>query len=123
MQKTLFITIALALFAVTSSPVFAQAEKASQKKTISGEVIDISCYVDHGSHGVKHKKCAEACIESGLPVGILDQSGKVYLAVKGHKPATELLSKYIADDVKVTGTVAERGGITVIDVEKVEKVK
>ncbi|MGC8898259.1 MAG: hypothetical protein ACP5ON_08520 [Bacteroidota bacterium] len=123
MQKTFFIAIFAALFALSSSPMFAQTEKASEKKTITGEVIDISCYVDHGSHGAKHKKCAEACIESGLPIGILDQSGKVYLAVKGHEPATKILSKYIADDVKVTGAIAERGGIAVIDVEKVEKVK
>ena len=41
-----------------------------EEKTISGEVVDMACYIDHGAGGEKHAACAKTCISSGLKVGI-----------------------------------------------------
>ena len=38
--------------------------------TVTGEVLDMACYIDHGATGAKHAECAKTCIESGLPVGL-----------------------------------------------------
>ncbi len=89
--------------------------------TIKGEVVDLACYLTKGEHGAKHEECAQMCINSGLPVGILDKDGHVYLAITAnHKPANSLLVQYAAKEVEVTGTVDKRGGMDVVAVDKIE---
>jgi len=37
--------------------------------SVTGEVIDMSCYFDDGASGPEHAVCARKCIASGLPSG------------------------------------------------------
>ena len=60
--------------------------------SVTGEVLDMACYLDHGAHGEKHAECAKTCIESGLPVGIKSSDGKVYLVIGEHKPLNKELA-------------------------------
>ncbi|MCL5267375.1 MAG: hypothetical protein M1469_04635 [Bacteroidetes bacterium] len=93
----------------------------AKTSTIQGEVVDLSCYLTAGQHGAKHAECARMCINSGLPVGILTKTGRVYLAIgPNREPANHLLVPYVAKQVKVIGQVNERGGIEVVSVQKVE---
>ena len=45
---------------------------APQEDTLTGEVVDVFCYLDHGAEGLgkKHASCAKKCIKNGLPVAI-----------------------------------------------------
>jgi hypothetical protein len=54
---------------------------ASASKEITGEVVDMMCYVDHNAIGEKHgQSCGAKCIKGGGPVGIVSD-GKAYLIV------------------------------------------
>jgi len=101
---------ALAAFAFT-----AQVRADDSEKTIKGEVIDIACYTDHGASGEKHAACAKKCISSGLPVGIKDADGKVYIVIGDHKPLNDVLADYAAETVTMKGKVVERGGVTLLE--------
>jgi len=96
---------------------------AGESKTVTGEVLDLACYAAHEAKGEKHKSCAQACVQGGAPVGLLTADGHVYLLVENHdakKPYEELKTK-AAEQVKVTGTFFERGGLPAIVVASVEK--
>jgi len=100
-------------------------EKASASVTLTGEVLDMSCFMAHEGKGSDHKKCASKCVLGGTPMGLLTADGTVYLLLEMHgkdKPykAAQQLAGMSA---KVTGTKAARGGITAILLETVEKVK
>ena len=42
-------------------------------KEVTGEVVDMMCYVDHNAVGEKHgQSCGAKCIKSGGPVGIVN---------------------------------------------------
>ncbi len=98
-----------------------QTTAKAKVTTIQGEVVDLACYLTKGQHGASHEECAKMCISSGLPVGILDKDGHVYLAITAnHKSANSLLEPYAAKQVKVTGTVDRRGGVDIVAVDKVE---
>ena len=98
--------------------------KSAKTTTIQGEVVDLACYLTAGKRGAAHADCAQMCINSGLPVGILDKSGHVYLCMTAtHKPANSLLVQYAAKQVKVTGTVYQKGGMDMLAVDKVEPVE
>ena len=126
MKRMHVAAVAVALLAfLVINPVLTKGHPGDpkNKKTITGEVIDITCYASAGAKGDGHKECAQMCINNGLPIGILDKSGKVYVAVKGHMPAKSELYDFIAQNVTASGTVSERGGVRVIDIDKVEKAK
>ena len=58
--------------------------RADDAKSVTGEVVDLMCYLDHGAKGEKHAGCAEKCIKSGGPVGLLTKDNQLYLVVGNH---------------------------------------
>ena len=83
--------------------------------TVKGEVLDMACYLDHGAQGPGHADCAKTCIESGLPVGIKDEQGKVYLIIGEHKPINAILASHGGKVVTVKGKPVSRDGINLIE--------
>lgn len=97
------------------------AQQNNQTKTIKGEVVDLWCYMDHSARGAKHKACAVACAKMGNPIGIVDSKGNVYVAVGSelHQPDRERLIEKMAQNVTVTGSVVNRGGMKMIYVKTI----
>ena len=94
---------------------------ASAEKSLSGEVVDMMCYVDHNAMGEKHgQSCGAKCIRSGGPVGIVSD-GKAYLVVGEHKPINDQLADYCGKTITVKGKMAERGGMAMIENAEIVK--
>src|SRR5205814_8556109 len=88
---------------------------AGAEKTVTGEIVDMMCYVDHNAVGEKHGQSGGAkCVKSGGPVGIVSD-GKAYLVVGEHKPINDQLAEYCGKTVTLKGKMAERGGIAMIE--------
>jgi hypothetical protein len=83
--------------------------------TVTGEVLDMACYLDHGAHGAGHAACARKCISSGLPVGIKSADGTTYLLIGDHMPANSELAKYAAKTITVRGKYVTRDGIKLLE--------
>ena len=94
---------------------------AGGTKKITGEVVDMACYVDHNAAGEKHADCAKRCITSGLPVGLKTDDGKTYLLIGEHKPLNSELAQYAAKKITVEGKVASRDGIYMIENAVIQK--
>jgi hypothetical protein len=89
-------------------------------KEVTGEVVDLMCYLDHGATGEKHASCAAKCIRGGGPVGI-KSGGTTYLIVGEHKPLNDQLADQAGKDVTVKGKVVERDGISMIENAEIVK--
>ena len=50
--------------------------------TVTGEIVDFSCYLEVGKHGEKHRDCAQKCFRNGQPVGLLTQDGTLYMLME-----------------------------------------
>ena len=94
---------------------------AGETKKVTGEVVDMACYIDHNATGEKHADCAKKCIESGLPVGIKSDDGKTYLLIGEHKPLNSELAQYAAKKITVEGKIATRDGIFMIENAVIQK--
>jgi len=91
------------------------------EKTVTGEVVDMMCYVDHNAVGEKHgQSCGAKCIKNGGPVGVVE-NGKAYLVVGEHKPMNDQLAEYCGKTVTLKGKMAERGGIAMIENAEIVK--
>ena len=88
---------------------------------ITGEVVDMACYIDHNATGEKHADCAKKCITSNLPVGLKTDDGKIYLLIGEHKPLNAELAQYAAKKITVEGKVASRDGVNMIENAVIQK--
>ena len=92
--------------------------------TITGEVVDLACYLSHPAtgHGPGHRKCAETCAKKGIPMGILTEDKQVFLLLEDHdtpKPYADALAK-AAETITVEGEKVMQGGLNGIVVQSVK---
>jgi hypothetical protein len=116
------VVLALAAGLVAAPLALAQepAKDASGSTEITGEVVDMMCYVDHNAKGDKHAGCAEKCIKNGGPVGILSD-GKAYLVVGEHKPINDELAPLAAKTVTLKGKLVSNGGVSMLENAEIVK--
>ena len=128
-KKTTVTKIAVAstfIAALTFSPLAVAQEHehgsdTAASKEVTGEVVDMMCYVDHNAVGEKHgQSCGAKCIKNGGPIGIVSD-GKAYLVVGEHKPMNDQLAEYCGKTITLKGKMAERGGIAMIENAEIVK--
>jgi hypothetical protein len=114
-------TVLLGLGAMLALPaVNLGADSDAATTTVKGEIVDLMCYLDHGAKGDKHKGCAEKCLKSGGPVGLLS-GDDLYLVIGDHKPINDLLADKAAQTVTLKGKVVEKHGMKMIENAELEK--
>jgi hypothetical protein len=98
--------------------------EAAKPVTMTGEVIDLSCYMDHGAKGMDHAKCASGCITKGMPVGFLTSDGVMYVILgTEHEPANPKVAAFAGKKSTITGTVKESSGLKTIEMASIAEVK
>ncbi len=121
------VSLALAIVASLSSATLAHEgeshgggqEHGGATQVVTGEVVDLACYLGEGARGAGHRECAEKCITSGLPVGI-KTADRLYLVIGGeHGPANKALASLAAKTVEAEGKVTERDGVHLLALQKV----
>ena len=127
--RNLITSVAAAAMFAATSVIAHEGHDHSQKedlasaepRKISGEVVDLACYLDHNATGEKHADCARKCITSGLPVGLKADDGKTYVLIGEHKPMNDQLVQYAGKKITVEGKVASRDGINMIENAVIQK--
>ncbi|GBD25879.1 hypothetical protein HRbin30_01206 [bacterium HR30] len=78
---------------------------AQEEVKLQGEIVDLACYMAKGARGAGHKSCAQMCAKKGTPLGLLTDSGELYLLVDDHNneaPYNEV-KKLAGERAEVTG--------------------
>ena len=120
MIRPILLLIAATLSALTLS---AQDSKP-HAVTVTGRVIDTGCYMVHDGSGPEHEKCARVCAKKGIPLAIVDDTGKVWMPLGAdHRNPNTQLMPFIEKNVKVTATEFNRGGLTGIAIKTIELAK
>jgi hypothetical protein len=98
------------------SPSRAMFAQSGEQIRVTGEVLDMACYIASNLHGPEHAECARACIKKGLPVGIKsERDGKVYLLVGVTTSLNDQLADYAAKTITVEGKLRTRDGFIMLD--------
>lgn len=91
---------------------------------VTGEVVDMSCYLGHPEtgRGPGHKKCAETCAKKGLPMGVLAEDQTVWLLLEDHDNPKAYAAALdgAAKTITVEGRKVTVGGVNGIVVEGVK---
>jgi hypothetical protein len=86
--------------------------------TVVGEIVDLSCYLQVGKRGDKHRDCGQKCAEQGQPIGLLTEDGSLFILMdEEHNPRRDGLTNFrkaaienMAYVVTVHGTFSEVAG-------------
>ena len=93
--------------------------------TMTGEIIDFSCYLQIGKHGEKHRACGQKCFNNGQPIGLLTEDGSVYMLMDeehdqrrdGQTDFRKAATEHAAHIMEVTGTMTQHAGVKAIFVQ------
>jgi hypothetical protein len=90
--------------------------------TLAGEVVDLHCYVTRGASGAEHAGCANACIGRGVTPGFVADDGRVFVLLGARPfPVKDQLAGLAGEQVTVTGTLVDRGGLHALQLKTVER--
>jgi hypothetical protein len=94
----------------------------AQEILVTGEVLDMTCYIASNLSGPDHAECAKVCIRNGEPAGIKTQDGKVYLLTgEPGQSINAKLADYAAEIVTIKGRQSMRDGFAQLQVEEIRK--
>ncbi len=96
--------------------------------TVTGELVEVSCYLQLGKRGEKHIPCGSKCLQNGQPFGLLTAKNQLYLIMaEEHDPRRdakadlrEALVPLISKQVRVTGMHTMKNGYHAIYVQAFE---
>ncbi|MEK7315675.1 MAG: hypothetical protein AABZ94_00435 [Candidatus Eisenbacteria bacterium] len=124
MKRLLTVSLALALVALFafSGAFAAEGKKEAKSQSWTGEVVDLGCYMGHAAMGEKHMECGLKCVAGGMPMGLVVKGNKVFVLTMNHDngDAFNACKGWVSQQVKITGTMATRGGLQSIDVAAAE---
>lgn len=110
-------TVLVGIFA-TAAPM---AQPKGERVTVTGEVVEMWCYLEAGDRGAAKKACATACATAGNPIALVDDKGQLFVlaGLKSHQPAQELLLDKMSERVTLTGTLVKNPNAQMIYIESV----
>ena len=91
--------------------------------TLTGEIVEFSCYLQIGKHGDKHRACGQKCINTGQPIGLLTEDGNLYMLMEEeHDPRRDgqtsefrkAAAEHVAHIMEVTGTLSSHAGYSAL---------
>jgi hypothetical protein len=117
-----FAPVALGLMLAAGLAGYLFAADSPAEKSITGTLEDSYCYGSMGAKGASHKQCAIACVKKGIPVALVDPSGKIYilLPAKNDEPLPDEVYSKMEDQVTVTGKEYSKGGANFLTAESVK---
>lgn len=91
------------------------------RKSVTGEVVDMGCWLGHAARGESHVSCATKCLNQGMPMGLLTSNGTLYLVTLDHDNADPYnsLKTMAGKNVSVTGELLTRSGVKAIEASAV----
>jgi hypothetical protein len=102
--------------------------ESGQVATVTGEVVDVSCYLQLGKRGEAHIACGTKCIANGQPIGIVDAEDRLTIVMaEEHHPRRDgqvelksVLGPLLAKTVTLTGVMIEMKGYRALFVQAAE---
>jgi hypothetical protein len=126
MKRVLGVAFVAVMLVVAGFTVAKADEKMAMEKTksmtMTGEIVDMGCYLGHAAMGEKHKQCGTTCVAAGMPMGLLTEKGVLYLLTMPHenKDGYNKAKDLVGSKVSITGEMNERNGLKSIEVASVK---
>lgn len=121
MMKTLVqcaIAMLMGMGTVTGEP----PARPAPEVTLTGEVVDLHCYLARGARGADHASCANACLSRGVTPGFLTEDGQL-LVLLAERPVSpkETLAGLAGERATLKGSLVDRDGVRGVQLKSIER--
>lgn len=130
-SKRQLVVVAVLLVLVAAAPPARRTGPPKGPKmaiTVTGEVLDMGCYISRGLRDEVHRECATRCLLAGVPMGLLGPDSTVYILTQNHDRAMDPRSfpppdpyqqckEWASKQVVVTALLWERKGYKELEVK------
>ena len=118
--RVLSVTFSIVLAGIFNTAV-PMAQPKGERVTVTGEVVEMWCYLEAGDRGAAKKACATACAKAWNPIALVDDTGQLFVlaGLKSHQPAQELLLGRMSERVTITGTLVKNPNVQMIYIDSV----
>jgi hypothetical protein len=117
---------AILVLTVLFLPAAALAHGAKEPATveITGEVIDLACFLSYGARGADNARCAAHHIALDQPLALLEADGSILLLWAGHHTSHpfDLARQRLGQTVKIVGVPYQRDGVKGLEVRELTRV-
>ncbi len=113
------------IFVILVAIAMALPTMATQKVTVTGEVIDSVCFIKMGASGEGQRECAQTCADNGIPLALLEAETEqlIWLASStSMQSPNDDLRAHASHTVRITGEYAERGGVKILVIDEIEHI-
>jgi hypothetical protein len=109
---TLAVSLSLSVLGIG----FPATGRAQEEVSVHGEILDMACYMSKGSKGAAHKACAVMCAKKGVPIGVLTDTGEVYLLLDDHNNPDpyDAAKKLAGERAQIDGKKYDKQGVASI---------
>lgn len=85
---------------------------------LTGEILDMACYIGRGAKGPAHTRCAKTCADHGMPLGLLTDDSRVLLLYPKHgkEDAFAEVKALAGERAVLRGNVHDRKGLLGMEV-------
>jgi hypothetical protein len=113
--------------AVLLLPTLVLAHGAQEPATVevTGQVLDLACYLSYGARGADNARCASHQIAPDQPLALLEVDGTLHLLWAGHHTTHpyDLARQRVGQSARVVGVPYERNGVKGLEVRELTKVE
>jgi len=122
MKKLGILLSIIAVLCILPMAISAQEKDAEMEIEITGEAVDISCYLG-GKSGEGHASCAATCVKGGKPIGfVIDKEGEMMMMLimdGGSGAAKDILGDHMGKQITIKGKYSEKDGLKIFKVDEV----
>ena len=122
MRRTILSLALVVLLGIPAAAIAAEKAAGSPGVTLTGEILDLACYLSHGGKGPEHAACALKCAEMGQPIGLAASDGKVYVLMADHADSSAFTQakSFAGRKVEIKGQVSAKDGMSGLTVLSVK---
>ena len=91
--------------------------------TLTGQIVDPTCLISHGSSGPGHQGCARACAEAGINMAFYnDADHQLYMIFpNGHSNPNDKVMDHLEKRVEITGVIHKEAGYQGVEIKTIKE--
>ncbi|HEX7344042.1 MAG TPA: hypothetical protein VF398_07245 [bacterium] len=101
----------------------AKTVSAEATITVTGQILDPVCFIDHGASGPDHRTCAQACANLGINLVFFNEKdNQIYnILPTGHANPNDKVVEFAEKHVEITGTIHKKPGYQAIEIQSIKE--
>jgi len=91
--------------------------------TVTGQIIEPFCFMEHGASGPDHRTCAQACANLGINLVFFNEKDHQIYSIlpTGHANPNDKVVEFAEKHVEITGTIHKQAGYQAIEIQTIKE--